>query len=199
MVSKFLIPYTLRFDFDHILDIGSGRSEVAAKSWLDNGCRVSAIDIQNNSIIKHDKYEFIQADFLDWEPKGTYQAVYASHILEHIQDTGVFLRKVHSLLSDDGVFFIVVPPFKHNIVGGHIHVWNMGLLMYNLILSGFDVVNGHFIKHGYNIVGIVRKSTLSLPKLFYDRGDIELLEDHFPPVIRQNISGDINEWNWFSD
>jgi hypothetical protein len=35
----------------------------------------------------------------------------------------------------------------------------MGLLMYNLILAGFDVRQGHFCKHGYNIAAFVQKSS----------------------------------------
>jgi SAM-dependent methyltransferase len=201
VASSFLFPYTLLIDFDSILDIGSGISQEAAKFWLDNNKKVTSLDLVEVNPIHNKNHKIICENIMTMDQDKVIQekfdAVYASHILEHIQDTGLFLKKIRNLMSEDGTLFIIVPPFKHNIVGGHVHVWNMGLLMYNLILSGFNVREGRFIKYGYNIAGIVKKESRKLPPLRYDNGDIEALKDFFPEGFKQNFYGDIDSWNWF--
>ena len=47
----------------------------------------------------------------------------------------LFLKKVHSLLNEGGYLAIIVPPRKPFIVGGHVTIWNAGLVLYNLILA----------------------------------------------------------------
>jgi SAM-dependent methyltransferase len=197
MISEFLLSYTSRYEFDSILDIGPGSNCVATDYWLKEGKNVTSLDIEDYRNIQHPKHNFICGNFLSLNISEKFDAVYASHVLEHVQDTGLFLNKIRSILSDDGVLFIAVPPFKHNIVGGHVHVWNMGLLMYNLILCGFDVRNGRFIKHEYNIAGIVKKSDRKLPRLKFDNGDIESLSEFFPDGFSHGDSGDMSSWNWF--
>lgn len=197
MISSFILDYTLKYDFKSILDIGPGHNSLATNFWLENGKKVTSLDIKDYRNINHKNHNFICGNIMEIELDNKYDVVFASHILEHIQDTGLFLNKIKSLMKEDGVFFVVVPPLKHNIVGGHVHVWNMGLLMYNLILSGFDVRNGRFIKHGYNIAGIVKKSKKQLPKLVYDCGDIENLTEFFPKGFYHNINGDMEKYNWF--
>ncbi|MFW5983474.1 MAG: hypothetical protein ACOCQ4_03150, partial [bacterium] len=116
---------------------------------------------------------------------------------EHIQNPGFALRKAHALLNKKGWLFVIVPPHKSQIVGGHVITgWNIGQLMYLLLLNSFDIKNGHFIKHGYNICGFVQKSKEKLPKLLNDKGDIERLSQYFPMKVYQGFEGDISSVNW---
>lgn len=199
MQSKFLLPYTLRYKFDTILDIGPGATDEATMFWLNHGKKVYSIDIKKQININHVNHNFIVGDFINTKINLKFDSIYASHVLEHIQDTGMFLHKCRNILRDDGIMFIVVPPLKHEIVGGHVHLWNMGLLMYNLILSGFNVRDGRFVKNGYNIAGIVKKDSRQLPKLHNDNGDIEKLSDFFPnnTYFKHGFNGNMQEYNWF--
>lgn len=199
MISRFVLPYTLKVPAKTILDIGPGKTCEATEFWLENNKLVTSIDIEDYRKINHPNHTFLHGNFLTIQLDKKFDMIYASHVLEHIQDTGVFLRKVRKLLSPSGYFFIIVPIFKHNIVGGHVHVWNMGLLMYNLILSGFDVRNGKFTKQGYSIVGVVQAEKRKLPQLVYDRGDIETLKQFFPDdeMFQHGFNGDLTEWNWY--
>lgn len=82
-------------------------------------------------------------------------------------------------------------------MGGHLSTgWNLGQLMYNLLLSGFDIRNGHFCTRGYNVVAFVQKSFLELPELRMDIGDLETLYDYWPMHISQGLEGNIDEVNW---
>lgn len=136
-------------------------------------------------------------------PGGVYDVVWATHVLEHSRNPGQFLDACYDLLHCGGHLFISVPPLKHDIVGGHVSLWNMGILWYHLILAGFDVRQGSFAHRGYNLFGHVRKSSsdlLSDVHLRYDAGDIEALAEKglWPNGFhaRQEFNGLIDEWNW---
>lgn len=138
--------------------------------------------------------------FESFMPDRQFDAIWASHVIEHVPNPGAFLEKIHQILSDDGWLFILVPKFKHNVVGGHISTgWNTGQLMYNLLLSGFDIKNGHFINHGYSVCAFVRKAATPLPELRMDRTDIETTKDLWPMPVHHGFDGDIKSVNWFDD
>jgi len=87
---------------------------------------------------------------------------------------------VHSNAKEDGLIAITVPPAKSQIVGGHLSIWNPGLLIYNMILSGLDCSEASVKKYGYNISVIVKKRSIKVPPLLYDYGDIQRLTEYFP-------------------
>lgn len=86
------------------------------------------------------------------------------------------------------------------MVGGHVNVgWNLGQLMYVLLLNGFDIKNGHFVSHGYNTCAFVRKSLQPLPSLRMAGGDLENLSDLWPMPVHQGFNGNIVSVNWFKN
>ena len=91
---------------------------------------------------------------------------------------------------------ISVPPLRHNIVGGHVSLWNAGLLLYNLILAGFDCSEASVKQYGYDISVVVQKKEAILPELNYDHGDIEVLAKFFPMKVKQGFHGQLDEINW---
>lgn len=121
------------------------------------------------------------------------------HILEHQLNVGLFLNKIKSLLKEGGYLGIVVPPRKPFVVGGHVTLWNAGLVLYNLVLAGFDCSEECYIKqYDYNIGIIIKKKTIidMLKNLSMDKGDIELLSKYFPLEVKHNFNGDIMEFNF---
>lgn len=199
--QDYFLPYTLKYDFSSILDIGTGTFTNIVDFFVQNGKEVYSIDVSKRISYENENFHFIKGDFMKHDFKIKFDAVWASHVLEHVQDTGLFLDKVYEILEDDGVFFCIVPPHNTRILGGHVTTgWNIGILMYNLILSGFNVKEGRFKKHGYNIAGFVKKrKNKVLPKgMLFDEGDIEKLADYFPDkdYFKHGFEGDISEWNW---
>jgi hypothetical protein len=89
-----------------------------------------------------------------------------------------------------------VPPAKHEIVGGHLSIWNAGLLTYNLVLAGIDCSQIRIKRYGYNISAIVHNRRITLPALRNDSGDLEILKPYLPAWLRDGVNGDIAEWNW---
>lgn len=152
----------------------------------------------------------------DWENTATrslyarrgrhYDGVYMSHSLEHMEDTGSALRSIHNVLKPLGVVAITVPPHKDQIVGGHVSLWNAGLLLYRLILAGFDCSDAAVKTYGYNVSVVVRRVQITMtpdwqvfgPSLHHDSGDIDKLAKYFPSGLGagDGFDGRIQQHNW---
>lgn len=173
--------------FDTVLDIGSGDG-VHALAFAQQGRRVTTISLRRPADVL--------ADYCEHEFAEPFDCLWASHVLEHQPDPGRFLRKCHRDLRDGAILAITVPPMKDEIVGGHVTVWNAGLLLYQSILAGFDCAEAAVKSYGYNVSVIVRKRGIELPALAMDEGDIERLARFFPLPVAQGFDGHIREANW---
>ena len=174
-----------------ILDIGSGK-QAQAEFFRQCGHNVHTLDIAGDSVT-------YLGDFMEIEIPEQYDAVWCSHCLEHQLNPHDFLKKLKTCLNPTGLAAITVPPLKHQIVGGHVSLWNAGLLLYNLVLAGFDCSKAQAKQYGYNISVIVRNSEIKLPKLKRDHGDIEALKHYFPEglqITNDNFNGNIEKLNW---
>lgn len=196
-------------DFNSVLDIGAGAMS-HAEVFLRNGKDVTAVDFgasiyyrertpHNNSAIKT-----IVGDFNKTSIEDLYDCIWASHVLEHQPNAHDFLKKALSCLKEDGIIAITVPPMKHEIVGGHVSLWNAGLLLYHLVLCGVDCSEASILSYGYNISVIVRKR--AIPEnlnLEHDCGDIRRLRKFLPTGLRyysnekdDPFNGNISRLNW---
>jgi hypothetical protein len=176
------------FNFTTLLDVGCG-SGIHSDYFKKQNKIVTSTDYQSN-------YEgCIIGDYnsLLFEK---HDCVWVSHVLEHQLNVNNFLKKIRNETNDGGIVCISVPPLKHNIVGGHVSLWNAGLLLYNLVLAGFDCKNCSIKKHKYNISIIAIASNFKIPQLNYDAGDITKLKSWLPDFCNENFNGDIDEWNW---
>jgi len=180
------------YSFKTLLDIGSGPSQgVNAANFF----KELAKDVTRQDINPDYKPDLL-GDFNNLATDKLYDCVWCSHVLEHQLNVNHFLTKIFHTLKDDGVLAITVPPAKHEIVGGHVTLWNAGLLLYNLILAGFDCKDAAVKSYGYNISVIVNKRTAILPELNYDAGDINALNEFFPLGVYEGFDGNIQEINW---
>ena len=180
------------YKFHRVLDIGFGGGEQA--TWFRNKNKeVVTIDLNTAYGAKPD----IIADYNSYDFTNKFDLIWCSHVLEHQLNVNHFLRKIWHDLRPRGIYAITVPPMKPQVVGGHVTVWNAGLLLYNLILAGFDCSKCHVKRYGYNISVVGRKKKARLPKrLRMDAGDIEKLAKFFPIPVHQDFNGDIQEINW---
>ena len=178
-------------DIKTVLDIGSGTG-AHATALRNAGRQVTTISLQPPADVI--------GDFLRWENDRLFDAVWACHVLEHQADPGAFLRKCLDELRPGGVLAVTVPPLKHQIVGGHASLWNAGLLLYQLILAGFDCSDARVGTYGYNISVIVRKpiEPIRLPLLTQDCGDIFQLSPYFPAPLKEGFDGRLGNIRWTS-
>lgn len=172
----------LKLPVETILDVGSGPS-THADLFRSEDKKVVTLDFDQADIC---------GDFLDVDvPK--LDLIWCCHVLEHAPNVGSFLAKV---LDNSKWFAVTVPPAKHAIVGGHLTLWNAGLLLYNLVLAGFDCANAMVKSYGYNISVIVESKRRPDVDLRMDYGDIETLSPYFPFPARQGFDGQIKDINW---
>lgn len=188
------------FEFNSVLDIGSGSGEHAAV-LKNHGKKVTALDFGKSvySFKSHNNFSEIKTitiDFYAYETQEKYDCIWASHVLEHQPDPGSFIKKLINLTADNGLICITVPPLKNKIVGGHLTLWNAGLLLYQLVFNGLDCRNASICTYGYNITIIVKKKLRADIELVYDKGDIRRLKEFFPTFIDEPFDGVIERWNW---
>ncbi len=184
-------------DVARVLDIGSGRGEHAAI------LRARGLDVVTVDLAPPADHV---GDFIVWrEGEGSFDAVWISHVLEHQPDVSRFLAAVLAKLRPAGVLAVTVPPMKDEVVGGHLSLWNAGLLLYRLVLAGFDCREARVGTYAsgpgyppYNISVIVRKplAPINLPPLRMDAGDIDALAPFFPVPVAQGFDGRLPDLNW---
>lgn len=186
------LDIVLAQEFETVLDVGCGMGH-QTKKFQKAGKQVTPVDqiARFDGVIETDylKHEFRQHD-----------VVWCSHSLEHVLETQAFINKLIRDCKDGGIIAITVPPLKHEIVGGHISLWNAGLLLYRLVLSGLDCSDAKVGCYGYNISVVVKKKMIdSMPDIHMKNGDLELLSQYFPMPVKQGFYGkDINV-NWTSE
>lgn len=131
---------------------------------------------------------------------GLADCLWASHVLEHSHAPIKLLAEWRrAWLRRDGILAVTVPCLKHAIVGGHVNLYNAGLLLYQLVLAGYDCSEASVRTTAGEISVIVRSPgrRVELPELKHDRGDIERLAHLFPPPCRQHgFEGRIDALNW---
>lgn len=180
-----------QYEFDTVVDVGCGDG-AQARVLRAHGKRVTTISLQRYGAFEPD---FV-GDVFDFEAPERFDLVWCSHALEHQPNVALFLRRLLDLAKPGGVLAITVPPARRTIVGGHLTVWNTGLLLYNMVAAGIDCSRARTREYGYNISAIVRARTFPLPALRHDEGDIERLAAWFPMLVKQGFDGRIAEINW---
>lgn len=198
--GKKMFDILINKEFTSILDIGAGEMK-ATEAFINKNKIVDICDFDNSYYYKKSKIidkinkKYI-GDFNTLKFDKMYDAIWCSHVLEHSLNPNMFLKKIFSLLNEGGYLTIIVPPRKPFIVGGHVSIWNGGLLLYHLVLANFDCSEAQVLQYDYNICIIVKKKTIILPKLNYDIGDLLLLNKFFPIDIKEDsFNGDIMNLN----
>lgn len=174
-------------DFETVLDVGAGDG-VHAALFRDIGKNVYTCDIRPPA-------DFV-GRYTSLKLPQKYDLIWCSHTLEHQPNVYTFLKKVSLDLKEGGYFAVTVPPLKHEIVGGHLSLWNAGLLLYNLVLAGFDCSEAMVKTYGYNVSVVVKYKPAEIPPLKMDFGDIEKLSHLFPIEAKNGFDGRIEELNW---
>lgn len=180
-----------------VLDVGSGGGK-HARILTDAGKKVTCVDYgrsvyydrtQESAPDVYSGINVIHGDYLAIDVGNKFDLVWASHVLEHQRNVGLFIDKLIADAKEGGWLCITVPPAKPFIVGGHLTLWNAGLLLYNLVLAGLDCSQAEVLNYGYNISVIVQNRRINLPELDYDSGDVDRLSKYFPRGCKENFDG----------
>jgi len=99
------------------LEIGGGHGLFVSEALqiLDSEVRFELIDVSQSSLdmakkfIANGKVNFILQDIFAYETTQHYDFIAMGEVLEHVEQPEALLRRVSSLLTDDGCVFITVP------------------------------------------------------------------------------------------
>ena len=164
---------------EKILDIGAGKVKIHTNIMKKAELNVFTCDYSTNSDYSGD---FNEINFENEEFDG----IWCSHTLEHQLNTNLFLKKINKITKNNGIICITVPPFKKRMVNNHFSLWTGDLLLYNLILAGFDCKNAICFSYGYNISVFFRKTLIDLELKHYSQRKLKVVKKYFP------IKGELN-------
>ncbi len=192
-------------NFESVLDIGCGRGG-ASLYFANQGKKVTSLTIRetfhsyNQEWFDKLNIQVDDCDFEVYETKEKFDAIWMSHCLEHTQNPGIFLKKCWKYLNDNGYLMVLVPPYNHLLTNGHFSTgWNFGTLLYNLYVSGFNIKDGHYVRHGDNLCAFVQKDN-NRPQLENVYTSIEDCKDDWPFKAAHHSSFEnLFVFNWFSD
>ena len=202
-LAKFVTDYA----FDNVFEVGSGTG-TAARAMKFLGKEVIGIDIQKGL----DENQLF-GDFTTLKFERKYQALWASHVLEHQRNVGLFLDQCYDALEDGGVLAITVPSALSPMLIGHPSIFTPGHLVYHLVLAGFDCREIAIKQYDWQFGAIVKKKPNNIPRISFasfndvppsgrldDIGYVPNILDFFPPGMEfhpGNIAwGEIEQNNW---
>lgn len=176
-------------EFSTVLDIGSGAGEHSRFFRL-FGKETFSVDL-------HETADYV-GDFMTCEFDRKFDVVWCSHVLEHQRNVGAFLEKIFDVIEDDGFLAISVPVHpRQRQVSGHITSWNAGLLIYNLVLAGFDCREARFL-HDYDLSLLVRKRPAQGVDIRSPAAHavVTRLAEFFPYPVEENGDAEVRQANW---
>jgi 2-polyprenyl-3-methyl-5-hydroxy-6-metoxy-1,4-benzoquinol methylase len=114
--------------------------------------RVVAVDIDQTAIDYANKrysnpaIHFVCADAMLYQDPGGYDTIISLETIEHLKDTGLFAKKLHSLLKKDGVL-IVSAPVTPSTDGNPHHLSDFSVSRFKKLFesSGF-IIESEFIQ-----------------------------------------------------
>lgn len=190
-IQKLLAEY----QFLTVLDVGCGIAE-HARIFLNAGKAVTGIDLKLPDM-QYPHWNGVEGDFTEIAGSlGQYDLVWASHVLEHQKDPIRFIELLRDRCVEAGTICITVPPLKHQIVTGHLTLWNAGLLLVHMVHAGLNCQKAKVKRYGYNISVIVAKTVIADPPKpgdnIDDFGGLYLPDGYG----RNRFNGDIEKINW---
>src|SRR5579863_3815391 len=101
-----------------VLDIACGAG-YGSFQLIQNGkyaqSRITAVDIDQTAIdyakrrYSNPAIHFVCADAMKYDDRRVYDTIISLETIEHVKDTGLFVKKLYSLLKKDGVLIISAP------------------------------------------------------------------------------------------
>lgn len=85
---------------ERVLDLGCGKGELAFDLAERGGAEVVGVDVHEPYLrfarerFRHPRLRFVQADLLEYEPEGQFEAVVLSNVLEHIAPRAELLARI---------------------------------------------------------------------------------------------------------
>ncbi|NPV51603.1 MAG: class I SAM-dependent methyltransferase [Candidatus Methanofastidiosum sp.] len=146
-----------------VLDLGCNNGTLSLY-MAKCGCEVTGIDIASNAIESaknnrdhHKLYnaKFKSIDFIsDWNEEAAFDFIICNHVIEHVPQDDIFLKKIFESLKIGGNLLLITPTsysslvfmsklftgkFEHDEKVGHLRRYNKNQIKYLVEQSGFKI------------------------------------------------------------
>ena len=206
---------TMMESIDNVLDVDCGQG--SDSHWwaeVDDGdedapvsldINVTAIDIKNDfkEEYKHERITFINEDIYNYEPKDTFDVVWAHSVLHEAIDPLGFLHKMNKCTNLGGMLCLTFPTTINTFYGEpDYRVYSQATnsitivdLIHMLVLSGFNCNEGYFIKQpNSNVINaLVYKDSEEL----YNYGDKTLYE--YDELLPESCKKQLNRYGYLTN
>jgi SAM-dependent methyltransferase len=147
-------------DIQTILDIGCGAGH-HSKYFKDRGMKPTGLDLFPDAFLYRDEIPFLNCDYKDLADQS-FDAVFASHVLEHCPNTFDTLMAWRRKITPAGYLIVIVPTYAPVFCNDHwVTGWNIGQLAAMLVAAGFDCSQSVFVQTGIHVCGYGRKREFS--------------------------------------
>ncbi|MDR0827784.1 MAG: class I SAM-dependent methyltransferase [Desulfovibrio sp.] len=154
------------YKFKTVLDLGAGDGK-HCRAFLSHNKDVSAIMADEPEWFAEDLKDYVNLIFDDYvlhQFIDKFDCIWASHVLEHQRNIGLFLDKIWDDLNDGGILAITVPPIEMEAGDGHVNLFSPGHLVSQLLEAGFNMTDMRLKIYGYNLSVICRKDAGIVPR-----------------------------------
>jgi len=155
------MDYYLRDKRINILDVGSGHG-INSRIVADYEYDIDSFDVVDmsesslemaKSVISLNTVNYICIDAMIMKPKKKYDLIILGEILEHLDDPLSMLKKMRTLLNDDGVIWVTVPMNAPTI--DHVYLFKSQNEVFDLIEDAGLITVDSTITHADNLTSIV--------------------------------------------
>ena len=213
-----LLKLIKHYEFRTVLDIGTNDGMV---SYVFDALGKEAVGLEPAPPWQnHPDYPCrevdIDVDYMSVQFIKKFDAIWCSHVLEHVRNPGNFLDKIFDDLKDGGVLALTVPYMDssmnpHVFANGHCNKFNQWTLLYQLICAGFDCRQASVATYSGQLSVIVRKvrnnlfrspqaiqyvPADSLPPDYDPRQNDPRVLSFFPVAISESADKPITLINW---
>jgi 2-polyprenyl-3-methyl-5-hydroxy-6-metoxy-1,4-benzoquinol methylase len=138
--EKYIIPFIEQYKKIntslHILEVGC-RDGGVLLPFLERGCHISGVELNEsmlvqakeryaNEIEKNQAY-FVATDIHEYTSEVKFDIIILKDVIEHVYGHDQLIKKLKSLLANDGILYVGYPPWQ-NPFGGHQQVADHKLL-----------------------------------------------------------------------
>ena len=176
-----LIERVLENDPCTVTDVGVGFG-VSSKIFLHYGFSVTGISLREGlpSNLSNERYTHVRENLFTADVPQA-DIVWASMIIEHMPNVGLFLERCKALTKPGGLLCIVAPTDPMSLlVDGHLSFWTPAHLLFNMVHAGIDCSEAEWYTQGRDIGLLVKRKDRTPIELNYDNGDFKLLQPYLP-------------------
>ncbi|WP_165219701.1 methyltransferase domain-containing protein [Affinirhizobium pseudoryzae] len=149
------------YEFDTVLDFGPGTEE-RSLALFRVGRMVTTLVAPDREIERlPEEITVRRGELLDTILPTTFDCIIAAHMLHRQRDPQRFLRRLHDLLPEYAILVLTVPALRYPMLHGELSIWSPGLVLYHLILAGFNCSSVKVLTQGEEISVIIEKDSIA--------------------------------------